>query len=144
MPHERPLQLNEGILSYRNIPKQVPQSNPWNSSSPRSLRRPEPQVVDWIKASSFHVSCIRRCVNKSTLVVLRPKQPYFAPPLQGCTRPTSRVPTPFDPLSSFTGGGNWTPSGFRHTLVKKRNHRVQTRPTSVSVGPNTIKMFASI
>ena len=99
---------------------------------------------DWIKASPFHVSCVRRCVNKSTLVVLRPKRPYFAPPLQGCTRPTSRVPTPFDPLSSFTGGGNWTPSGFRHALVKKRSHRVQTRPTSVYIGPNTIKQFESV
>ena len=120
MPYEHHLQPNEDVLPHRNTSKQVPGNDPQYSASPRSLQQPEQQVVDWIKSSPFHISCVRRCVDKSTPIALHPNQPCFSPPLQGCTQPKPRVPTPFDPLSSFTGSGNWTPSGFRHTLVKKK------------------------
>ena len=119
MPHKHPFQPNEDVVSYRNTPNYPTKNNPWNSTSPRSLRRPKPQVVDWIKASPFHVPCVHYCFDKSTPTVLRPNRPCFPLPLQGCTRPKPHVPTPFDPLFSSTGGGNSTPSEFRHTLVKR-------------------------
>jgi hypothetical protein len=90
-----------------------------NSTSPRSLRRPEPQVVDWSKASPFHVPCVRCCVDKSMPTVSHLNRTCFPSRLRGCARLKLRVPTPFDPLSSFTGGGNWTPRVSAHALVKR-------------------------
>ena len=118
MPYEHHLQLNKDVLSYRNTPQHTPENDPWNSSSPRSLRRPKQQVMDWIKAPPFHVSCVRYCVDKSTPTVFHPHQPCFRPLSHGRARPKLRVPTPFAPLSSYTGGGNWTPSA--HAGKKKK------------------------
>ncbi len=97
------------------------------STSPRSLRRPEPQVMDWSKPSPFHVPCVRCCVGKSTPTILYPHRPCFPPRLQGCAQPKPRVPTFFDPLSSSTGGENGSVFGARTHSGNKGDHRVQTR-----------------
>ena len=70
----------------------------------------------WWTDSKIHVShffaC--HCVDESTPTVLCSNQTCFPPHLQGFTRPKLLVPTPFDPLSSFTATviGRL---GFRHT-----------------------------
>ena len=88
-------------------------------TSPRSLRRPEPQVVDWSKPSPFHVPCVRCCVDKSTPTVVHPDRPCFPPHLQGCDRLKSRVLTFFDPLSSCTVAGTARFSGLDPTPVTR-------------------------
>ena len=100
----------------------------------RSLRRPEQQVVDWIKSSPFHVSCVRRCVDKSTPTVLRPHQPCFAPHLHGHARPKLRVPTPFAPLSSFKRRREVDATGISTSLalVKRGTTASKHAPSAVA------------
>ena len=70
----------------------------------------------WWTDSKIHVSHFFACycVDESTPIVVYPNRPCFPPHLQGFTRPKLLVPTPFEPLSSFTARviGRL---GFRHT-----------------------------
>ena len=120
-------------MSYRNTSKQVLGNDPWNSSSPRSLQRPEPQVVDWIKQSPFHVSCVRRCVNKTTHTVLCLNRPCSPPPLQGCTRPKPHVPTPFDPLSSFKRRREVDATGISTSLALVKRGTTASKHAPIAV-----------
>jgi hypothetical protein len=131
-----PLNRFQSETSYKRAPGDIshmnarssPENDPWNSTSPRSLRRPEPQVMDWIKPCPFHVPCVRHCVDKSAPTVLHSSRPCFPPRLQGCTRFKPRVSTPFYPLSSFTGGRNGSVFGARPHFGNKGDHRIQTSP----------------
>jgi hypothetical protein len=144
MQYKHSFQLNEDDVSYCNIPKQVPENDPWNSTSPRSLRQAEPQVMDWIKPCPFHVPCVRCCFNKSTLIVWCLNRPCFPLHLQGCARLKPRVPTPFDPLLPPPAAGSVDATGISAHPGKKMNHRAQTRPTSVCIGSNVITLFVPI